>query len=422
MASPLRFAPMRLRFADFTLDCDRFELRRGGRRLETQPKVWAFLRLLAENSQRALSKDEIFATLWPDVVVSEGSLQRLASVARQLLGPDAGRLLRTIRGVGYQLTAQVSVEDEAEPGGAARFVSDQKIRFCTTSDGYHIAWSQVGEGLPLVRALGWFTNLEMEWHWPAGRRLWEALSRRHSLVRYDGRGMGLSDPAKEFSPETRLRDLEAVIDAANLDRFALLGLSEGGHTALRYAARNPQRVSHLIVYGVPNSGPLSDEQKDFWRTVLSMVRQAWGRDEGPFGRFLAELFLGSDASAETLEHFDRMQRASADRETAKRYVVGSGTTDMREDVARVRIPTLVMHREDDRLCPFDEGRKLASRIPGARFLPLPGESHWPLMDDAGAGAFVQALEEFLAHRDDRIPDPRSRRPARASAGARRRGA
>jgi pimeloyl-ACP methyl ester carboxylesterase len=400
-ADPGYPAPMRLHFAGLTLDCAQFELRRGGERLETQPKVWAFLRLLAENPQRVLTKDEIFAVLWPEVVVSEASLQRLASVARQLLGEDAG-ILRTVRGVGYELSAPVTVERangaRGEPAAppAGDGPARPKIHFCTTSDGYHVAWSQVGDGPPLVRALGWFTNLEMEWLWPAGRRLWESLSLRHRLIRYDGRGMGLSDPAADFSLETRLRDLEAVVDAAGVDRFALLGMSCGAHTALRYAARNPERVSHLIVYGVPNAGELSAESIAFGQTVRAMVGQAWGRDAGPFGRFLAELFLGSGASAEMLEHFDRMQRASADRDTAKRYVKTILDPEAPEVAARISVPSLVIHRQGDLVCPFDEGRKLAASIPKAGFLPLPGENHWLLLDDPGAGAFVQALGEFLA--------------------------
>ena len=236
----------------------------------------------------------------------------------------------------------------------------------------------------------------MEWLWPAGRRLWESLARGHRLVRYDGRGMGLSDPAEEFSLETRLRDLEAVVDAAGLERFALLGMSEGAHTALRYAARHPERVSHLVLYGIPNAGPLSDERIAFGNTVRSMVGQAWGGEEGPFGRFLAELFLGSGASPEMLEHFDRMQRASADRDTAKRYVKGILDADAPAVAPRISVPSLVIHRQDDRVCPFGEGRKLAAAIQGAGFLPLAGENHWLLLDDPGAGAFVEALGEFLA--------------------------
>ena len=127
---------------------------------------------------------------------------------------------------------------------------EQEIRFCTTEDHASIAYASVGTGYPLVRALGWFSHLEVEWEWPAGRRFWERLAHRHRLVRYDGRGIGLSDrDIEEVSLETRVRDLEAVVVAAGVEQFALLGTSEGGATAIIYAARHPDQVSHLILYG-----------------------------------------------------------------------------------------------------------------------------------------------------------------------------
>ena len=192
-----------------------------------------------------LTKDEILARLWPDVVVAEGSLQRLASLARSALGDDA--LLRTIRGVGYQLAAEVQVERErarsrgapATPRSARRRRPRQEIRFCRTVDGVNVAWASLGRGPALVRALGWFSNLEYEWAWPRARRFWEMLGEGRRLIRYDGRGMGLSDPCSKFSPELRLRDLEAVVAASGERRIDLVGLSEGCGTAMSFAVRHP---------------------------------------------------------------------------------------------------------------------------------------------------------------------------------------
>src|SRR3990172_5628600 len=128
---------------------------------------------------------------------------------------------------------------------------EQQIRFCTTSDGVRIAYATVGEGPPLVRVLGWCTHLEFERTLPDwDGSLWGALARNHLFVRYDGRGMGLSDrDISHFSLEAKVADLEAVVDALELERFALLGTSEGGPTAIAYAARHPERVTHLILYG-----------------------------------------------------------------------------------------------------------------------------------------------------------------------------
>lgn len=402
---------MRLRFADCLLDCDQYELRLAGERVEVQPKVWAFLRLLAENAHRVLPKDEILERLWPGVVVAEGSLQRLASVARQVLGEERQELLRTIRGVGYQLAAEVLTEAPAgadaatggPPGTAVAAAPDappetpQEIRYCRSVDGVNLAWARTGEGAPLIRALGWFSNLESEWEWSAGRRFWEKLGTGRTLVRYDGRGIGLSDPAEEFSPETRLRDLEAVVEAAGFARFDLIGVSEGCSTALAYAARQPERVRRIVLYGplpIPFLG-LSERMQELGDVLLALIQGGWGGRNEALGRTLAGLFVGEHADAETRHHFDRMMRASADSRTARRYVLSLRALDSHDDAKKVQAPTLVVHRRDDVVAPIEAGRAAAALVPGARLVTLPGDNHWCLACDPSADALVRAIRDFL---------------------------
>jgi pimeloyl-ACP methyl ester carboxylesterase/DNA-binding winged helix-turn-helix (wHTH) protein len=393
---------VQLRFADCAIDCDRYEFVRAGERVDVQPKVWAFLRLLAENAHRVLKKDEILARLWPDVVVEEGSLQRLASLARIALGDD--EMLRTIRGVGYQLAAEVQVEQqEPEEVAAAAHgeappqqMACQEIRFCRTVDGVNLAWASLGNGPALVRALGWFSNLECEWAWPHARRFWELLGEGRRLIRYDGRGMGLSDPCRTFSSELRLRDLEAVVDASGERRIDLVGLSEGCGTAVHFAVRHPGRVRRLVLYGPPGVLFLdrSPAQTNLRRVVYELVRASWGRGPSVFGRMLAELFVGLHASPETCELFDRMQRASTDRETALAYIENIAS-DVRDAARKISVPTLILHRRDDAVCPFESGKVAASLIAGARFVPLAGDNHWPLAHDLSAPVMIRAMREFL---------------------------
>jgi len=155
------------------------------------------------------------------------------------------------------------------------------------------------------------SNIEMEWEWEAGRRFWEKLARRHTLARYDGRGIGLSDPTQEFSLETRLRDLEAVADAAELERFAIIGMSEGCSAAIKYAARHPEHVSHLIICGAPDTtlAPLTPQRRQWGAAYFGILKQAWGGDSPQFGRFLSSLFLGGGATTEKQKYFAGMQRA-----------------------------------------------------------------------------------------------------------------
>ena len=393
---------MLLCFADCVIDCDRFELQRAGRRIDIQPKVWSFLRLLAENAHRVVPKDELLDRLWPDAIVAEGSLQRLARLARVALGDE--RLLRTSRGVGYQLAAEVERRESETEGGPLAFEpasadggeSAPVIRFCRTVDGVNIAWTAQGRGRAIVRALGWFTNLEYESAWPLARRFWDSLGEGRLLVRYDGRGMGLSDPCSEFSPELRLRDLEAVVDAAEQDRVDLVGLSEGSHTALAYAVRHPERVRRVVIYGPP-AGLFLDatpELKSLGRVIRELVEAAWGGGSETFGRMLAELFVGQSASTETRDLFDRMQRASTDRETALAYLRAM-LADIRDIASQVRVPVLVVHRRNDAISHFDGAVAAAAIIPGARFVPLDGDNHWPMADDPSAAVLIRTIRDFL---------------------------
>ena len=391
---------MKLRFADCTIDCDQYEFVRAGQHVDVQPKVWAFLRLLAENAHRVLPKDEILDRLWPDVSVAEGSLQRLASLARTALGDE--KLLRTIRGVGYQLDAEVHIAGDEAPAPEAAASSavappSQEIRFCRTVDGVNVAWASMGRGPPLVRVLGWFSNLEYEWAWPHARRFWEMLGEGRRLIRYDGRGMGLSDPCGEFSPEFRLRDLEAVVAASGEERFDLVGLSEGCGTALAFTVRNPSRVRRLVLYGPPGYLflEITPELASLGRVLRELITAAWGAgDSNRFGQLLAQVFVGQSADRQTRELFDRMQRASTDRETALAYLRAM-QSDVREDARKVRVPTLVVHRRDDAIAPFEAAKVATSLIPGARFVSLTGDAHWPMADDLSASAMIRSIREFL---------------------------
>jgi hypothetical protein len=172
--------------------------------------------------------------------------------ARKAIGDNGQdqRLIRTIHGRGFRFVGEVESVEETGPLAPSPPPPEEDppppmplIRYATTSDGLSIAYAATGSGPPLVRVLGWFTHLEVEWKWPKARRLWQRLSEHHSLVRYDGRGMGLSDPAKDFSQEARLRDVEAVVDALGAEKVTLLGMSRGVQDAVRYALDTRSRWS-----------------------------------------------------------------------------------------------------------------------------------------------------------------------------------
>ena len=273
---------------------------------------------------------------------------------------------------------------------------EQEIGFCTTKDRVSIAYACVGDGQPLVRALGWFSHLELEWEWPAGRRFWERLAHRHRLVRYDGRGIGLSDRhIEEVSLESRVRDLEAVVEAAGVDQFALVGTSEGGATAITYAARHPDRVSHLILYGAFGQPIRSERGLKKRAALMTLIREGWGSDAPVFRQLFTSMFL-PDGNADQVQYFNEMQRASASPEIAERYLSSFADIDVRAVASTIRTPTLVVHRRGDVAVPFEQGRQLAALIPGARFFPMEGRNHWLLVDEPEAATiYVEAIERFI---------------------------
>jgi serine/threonine protein kinase/pimeloyl-ACP methyl ester carboxylesterase len=272
------------------------------------------------------------------------------------------------------------------------------VRFCSTTDGASIAYCVDGTGPLLVRVLGHFTHLDVEWEWPALRRLWEALAVKHTVVRYDGRGIGMSGPwLGEFTEETRQRDLDAVLDAVHAGTAMLLGISEGGWTAAIYANAHRERISHLVLLGAYARGaqarPGFDPEED--AAILTLMRKGWGRDTPAFRQIFTSRFFPGAADPGLLAHFNELQRLSADPDTAARYMASLHSRgDGRDIFSNVRIPTLVLHGRDDQLITFEESRLLATLIPGAKLVTLPSGGHYFPTDQQVVTHVVDAIDRF----------------------------
>ena len=273
----------------------------------------------------------------------------------------------------------------------------QQIRFCTSSDGVRLAYAVSGTGPPLIRAPHWITHLEHDaavWG-----HLLEALSRRFTLVRFDQRGCGLSDrTAAEISFEAWVRDLEAVADAVHVQRFAVLGVSQGAAIAAAYAARHPERVSHLVLFGGYAQGwvnrELSAREREKFDMLGKLIELGWsGRDPSLRQVFTMQFIPG--AGIEQVRAFNELMRLSAPTETAVRIYRAFGAIDVRAEAPRVRCPTLVLHATGDLRVPFEEGRVFASLIPGARFVPLESDNHLLLADEPALRRFLDAIDEFI---------------------------
>lgn len=275
----------------------------------------------------------------------------------------------------------------------------QQIRFCTSSDGVRIAYATSGKGPPLVKAANWLTHLEFDWTSPVWRHWLVECSLGRTLVRYDERGCGLSDwDVADLSFEAWVRDLEVVVDAAGLTRFALLGISQGGAVAVAYAARHPERVSHLVLYGAFARGKkvraTSQEEIDENEMTISLAVRGWGRENPAYRQVFATLFL-PEGSPEQHRWFTDVQRLSTSADNAGRLLREFSDVDVRALAPRVACPTLVLHARDDARIAFDEGRLFAALIPGARLVPLESRNHILLESEPAWGAFVAELRGFL---------------------------
>lgn len=280
-------------------------------------------------------------------------------------------------------------------GDASGVKIPQEIRYCRTPSGHRIAWSSAGSGYPLVRSLGWFTNLEMEWDSPVSSAFCQKMASRFRLIRYDGRGMGLSDrDVTDFSPETRLEDLETVVDASGVERFALMGMSEGGITALRYAAKHPERVSHLVVWGSFLRTPTKEDVPQF-AAIARLVGDYWGTDNKAFHQMFTATFLPDGNAAEN-QLFNDMQKESATAPVVKKFLSSIGKIDERDLAPQVHVPALVLHRKGDMAIPVKFGKEFAALLPDSRLVLMEGNNHWFVTEDAGLDELISHIQEFVS--------------------------
>jgi RNA polymerase sigma factor (sigma-70 family) len=273
-----------------------------------------------------------------------------------------------------------------------------ETRFCSSPDGVGLAYATEGEGPPLVKAGNWMTHLEFDRQSPVWRHWVRELGRGQTLVRYDERGCGLSDREFDGTPtlDTYVGDLAAVVDAAGLERFALLGLSGGGPTAIEYAARNPERVSHLVLYGTYSRGRYrrgaSEAEKS--RLLIDLMRVGWGGAVPAFRQVFSSTYIPS-AGEEQKRWYDDMQQASSSGEMAARLWQSRTQTEISDTARRITQPALVLHARHDRAVPYEEGRRLASLLPHARFVTLETDNHILQEGEPAWEVFLSQLRAFL---------------------------
>jgi pimeloyl-ACP methyl ester carboxylesterase/DNA-binding CsgD family transcriptional regulator len=283
---------------------------------------------------------------------------------------------------------------------------NQNIRFCTSSDGVKLAYAVSGEGPPLVMSATWLSHLEHQWRSASWQPWLDAFSRDHKLLRYDARGCGLSDrSASDLSFEAWVHDFECVVEAAGFRQFDLLAKCWGGPIAIEYAARHPERVNRLILFGTNALGRLrwSDRPKDTERArvLLDLMRLGWGQESHAFMQVWVSYFQPG-GTFDHLRAWSDQQSAATSATTAISLMRNGWNVDVRDAARRIRCPVLILHPERDAVVPIEQGRLLASLIPDARFVQLNSENHMPLADEPAWPRLVDEIERFLAEPDKRV--------------------
>ena len=286
----------------------------------------------------------------------------------------------------------------AEAAGSE--LPSQVIRHCCAPDGVRLAWSAVGEGFPLVKTANWLNHLEFDWRSPVWRHWLGELTRSNCLIRYDERGNGLSDwEVPDFSLDAFVADLEAVVDAAGVEQFDLLGISQGAPVAIAYSLRHPGRIRRLVLLGGFTRGwrlKLDGEALARVEALVSLSRTGWGSNTPAFRQMFTSLYIPGGTS-EQVGWWNELQRISTSPANAERLQHAIGLFDVSDMLSSVRVPTLVAHASRDHVIPFSEGRKLADGIKGAKFVELESENHVILQHEPAWPIFVQAFRSFLGN-------------------------
>ena len=265
----------------------------------------------------------------------------------------------------------------------------------------------------------WLSHLEYDLQSPVWKHFVHGLAEVSASVRYDERGFGLSDwDVTDFSFEKRLQDLEAVVDAAGLDRFALLGMSQGGPVAVAYAQRHPERVTRLALLGsyVATVGDGSEETRQLEETFTKMIEVGWARPEGRFRRVFTDALMPG-ATPEQMTWVDELMRRSTTTENAVAFRRARMDVDVSDLLPLVDVPTLVMHSRGDQMNPLEGGRRLAAEIPGAQLVTLETSNHVLLDGEPATDVCFAELAAFLEPDADALTAAVPRQGSGARSGA-----
>lgn len=369
----------------------------GEREVKLTPKTAAVLAMLVARAGEPVTKKELFAAVWSHRIVSDDALTTCIQELRKALGDDARkpRYIQTRHRSGYQFIAAVSPSGDAMPSehdkvaGNTRHSApdplDQRIAFVRSKDRANIAYALSGAGPPLVRAGTWLTHVQHDWGSPLWSHWLRFMSSRHTLVRYDPRGCGLSQAdVGDITFDGWVEDLEAVVDRLGLESFPLFGMSQGAAVAAEYAIRHPQRVTQLTLYAPMVTGwrGRTSVNAQQWQSMEQLVLTGWGESNMAFPSMFAHLFL-PDSPPETRQWYAELQGKTATKEVASRFMKVLAELHMFPRLKQVAVPTLVVQIANDQVINQRTVAGIAGEIPGSEFVSIEGRNHILLEDEPG---------------------------------------
>lgn len=397
------------RFGQYALDADRRRLRHDGQRVDVEPRALELLCHLVEQRGRVVPEEELRDRVGHGHPVGEAAFATLLRTARLAIGDSdtRQRLIRAVPPHGYRFVAHTTVASTTPaamptaPGVPAGAEADHEvIRFCRSADGTRIAYALTGEGPPLVKTANWLTHLDLDRTNPMWTHWFDGLTRGRQLIRYDERGCGLSSwDMGSFTLDNLVADLDAVADAVGLDRFPLLGVSQGGAVAVAYAALRPERVSHLILTSAYSRGQQiragNDAERDAAEVDLNIARAGWRSQDSSFLRYFASQFL-ADATPAEWDAFAAYQRQTTSPANGLRFLEEFTRIDVSGIAHQVTCPTLIIHSRDDARVPVAQALELATLIPDSRLILLDSRNHLFTADDPVWPTFLTHLDNFLS--------------------------
>lgn len=376
-------------FRDLELDPRERAVRRGSEKVSLRPRAFGVLELMVESAGRLVDKDAFFRTVWSGLSVSEEVLKVAVREVRAALGDDPRepRFIETVSKAGYRFIAPVKRRPRA-----ARV--EPNVRY-VRRNGVSVAYQTWGTGpIDIVYIPGWVSHLELQWTHPLPAAFLERLGRNARVITFDKRGTGLSDRMEGSSPlEERMEDVRAVMEVEGSRQAVVFGVSEASAMSALFAARYPQLVRGLVLYGAtarPLNGPgyTAGIEKEAFDGAHQMILTQWGEP----------LFIEAEAPSAcddpTLRAWwAKFLRSSASPNTAAALLAANTALDITDEIGRIERPTLILHRRGDRMMPLAGAEFLAQRIPGAQLVVLEGDDHLPFVGDVNA--MFEAIEEFL---------------------------